>query len=219
MELGRTFQLDKSVKSIMLQFRTRNNNVIPDWITRRPIENDAERKMRESNAAGVPILAPVKNISALYIRENLEESGYELVNAYAQERLDPISKNTYFMVRFLFVPKEKASIREEHKTLLAMNRGDLKQLCSEAMWTMETYKNPHRASTAEDPQSVILLYFKDRAPYLQPNGKPVVARKVKGVGQAVPVSPDYNLYLLGLNLIVTPIEQTEAEQNLTGQEA
>lgn len=133
----RMIKLDNSVRFIVIQFRSSNTRFIPDYIPER--EAEFGRKKQEPKTKGKIVIKPTENCCLLNLASDLEESEYELVDAFFQGRQGE-NDRIFYITRFTFIHYEyvESSIRLVQEE---MNKG-LREVCNEALWKTQVFLNP-----------------------------------------------------------------------------
>lgn len=198
-------QLNSRIRLIGLQFNGSNANFIPSalltWLRRTNRETPEGRTVRKSYANGTMIIEPTMNCSLKGFIREIETAGYELVDTLYQERVDgkdPHGVRTYHMVRFLFARHEFAEISEAFAAARNTARDALREICEVAFWRVRSFLNPFYKNGEELPGfNAASINLEARVPLFLPDGRPVVARLKnehgKGVGDPLPLRPDFNL--------------------------
>lgn len=226
--------LDKGIRLIALQFSFSNPDVIPQSVRHRKPETPEEREERKSHATGELIIPLTENCSIAEFLGELEAAGYEMVDAFYKERIDPkdprnqkfieginagqIDANkrppgrTYHMVRFLFAHSEFVDnlfegFREVRDTIY----GDLAEMACAALWRVRAFSNPlYKGGEEVAGQSALSINFEVRRPLFQPSGLPVVERKKDAagnpVGEPLPIESERLLRLSAGELLLEPFE-------------
>lgn len=170
--------LDKSVRTVILQFSFSNPNVVPASVRcRRKRETPKEQSKRKSHPSGTLIIEPTMNCKMSSFFGELLEEGYELVDASFQERVHlKNKKQVYYAVRFVFCRKEFAKPTEEFK----QKRDDicfngLGRICNEALWRIRVYLNPFYENGEEIiGQKSVSINLEARSPLINKNGQPIL---------------------------------------------
>lgn len=201
-----------TVRRIMLQFSFSNEKVVPKGIPELTPESVGEAMEREHRADGEQVIAPVENVDLLEFVGELIDNGYELASAASQERVNPRNPgNTYYMVRFVFVPEEDVNRENE----AGDNMSDLKQMCKDAMWRVKVFVNPFISDGEEVAgQHVVSINMTSRKPLYNNVGKPIRVWQKDESGERigdvpVPVRPNYVLSFVDDVIEVVPEDQAK----------
>lgn len=119
--------LNESVPMVSLQFSFTNPEVIPVLVRHRSNETTEDRVVRTSHASGRLVIEPTEKCSVATVSVGIESAGYELVDAFHQERIDPkdpTGRRRYHTVRFQFARHEVAKVSEEFKTIRDQIHGE-----------------------------------------------------------------------------------------------
>ena len=189
-----------SVRLVALQFGFSNLSVIPASVKRLDRETTEERNECKNHSSGTLVIEPTENCSLVEFLGELEASGYEMVDAFYKERIDPKDprgRRMYHMVRFLFARCEFVDLSDEFKAIRDIISRELRGICKIAMWQARAFLNPFYKDGEEIAgQRAISINLTSRKPLFRPDGQSVtVWQKDEGgrrVGDApVPIKPDY----------------------------
>ena len=185
-------ELDGSTRLISMQFSFSNINIVPKLLKERELEtleDCNERRSREGN--GEIVITPTENSFLIEFLNDLEISGYELVDAFYQPRVHPKnSRIIYHMVRFLFARREYVDISEEFKKVRDTISVELRKICEQAMWRVRAYINPYFVNNEEVFGDYALsINLEGRNPLFLPDGQPVVVWQKDGEGNRVGDAP------------------------------
>lgn len=184
---------------VLLQFSFTNENVVPASV--REMRTEDEKALCDRlgrKPSGILTIEPTEGCSAIDILDDLESSGYQLVDAFYQERLDSKDKdrnNTFFMVRFIFAQEEHAKVSGEFLQVRDDVRAELVKMCREALWRALAYSNPFYEKGEEvEGVRVISVNFAARKSLFQPSGQPVLVwqkdeNKLRVGDAPVPIPP------------------------------
>ncbi len=198
--------LNGSVRMVALQFSFSNPDAIPVSVKRQNRETPEERVVRKSHSSGVMVIEPTEKCSLEEFLVKLEAAGYEMVDAFYKERIDPKDprgKRTYHMVRFLFARREFVELSDEFKKVRDGILVDLMTICQEALWRVRSFSNPFYKNGEEIPdQRAVSVNLEARQPLFRPDGQPVTVwqkdENGKRVGEApLPIKADYCLRIVG----------------------
>jgi hypothetical protein len=155
-------------------------------------------------------MAPTEKCSIAEFLGELETAGYEMVDAFYEERIDPKrSRKTYYMVRFVFSRREFVEISDSFKKVRDVIRIDLENICETSMWRVRSFLNPFYEDGAEVPgQHVASINLEVRQPLFEPSGAPVAIWQKDTSGRRIGNAPvllraDYLLRVIGgdVNLV------------------
>lgn len=228
--------LNKSVRLVALQFSFSNPDAIPPSVKHRKPETPGEREERKNHTTGELIIPPTENCSVAEFLGELEAAGYELVDAFYKERIDPkdprnqkfieginagqidADKRTpgriYHMVRFLFARSEFVdNLFDGFRDVRATIYGDLAEMACAALWRVRAFSNPlYEGGEEVVGQSALSINLEVRKPLFQPSGLPVVMRRKDAagnpIGEPLPIEPEHLLRLDGDEIRLDPFEHT-----------
>ncbi|MCL5006887.1 MAG: hypothetical protein M1153_01970 [Patescibacteria group bacterium] len=152
------------------------------------------------------IIEPTEGCSLLELLGDLEVAGYELVDAFYQQRIDakdPRGERTYHMVRFLFASREFAEPSKWFKSIRDKLLNELRTICENALWRTRCFLNPFYENGEEVvDQRFVSVNLEVRQPLFHPDGQPVTIWKRneegKRVGDApVPLTSSHRLRMVG----------------------
>lgn len=195
-------ELDSFVRLIALQFSFSNPDVIPASVKRLDRETPEERNERKKHSNGTLVIEPTENCSLVDFLGELEAAGYEMVDAFYKERIDPkdpYGRRTYHMVRYLFARREFVDLSEEFKAVRDVNSRELRSICEVAMWRVRALLNPFFKDGEEIPgQRAVSINLESRKPLFRPDGQPVTVwqkdESGNRLGEApLPLKPDHCL--------------------------
>ncbi len=202
-------KLDANVKAIMLQFRTKNENLLPRSLPRLGMETEAEKAVRQSRSGGKQFIAPTKNVSLIEFIPELEAARYVLVGGSIKSRQNKVH-GIYYYIRFVYVPYDNVSPekRDEAGALRNNYFPALLKLCMDG-WSLEAYNNPDVVDGSELCSARALsLNLTDRFPYYygHDGDRIMVHKKVDGVkvGDPVPLGPDHQLKIVEEKIALVP---------------
>lgn len=185
--------LNDSVRIVMFQFNFTNPNAIPPSVKRLGKESNEEHTERKGRSTGVMVITPTEKCSLVEFLGQLEATGYEMVDAFYKERIDPkdpTGKRTYHMVRFLFAHHEFAELSDEFKAVRGVIRTELQSICEKAMWRVRAFNNPFYLNGEEIPNHRALsINLEARQPLYQPDGTPVNVWQKDSDGRHVGEAP------------------------------
>jgi len=186
----------KDFRSVVVQFSATfgNQSSIPTSIPTREKEGITESINRRKVAkTGEIIIQPTVNCSVVQLATELERSGFHLVDAYHQIRVDRRNvKRKYHMFRFVFAKSEYAHPSPVILEKREIVRVALDELLASAFWRARAYANPR-----EDGSRGLSINLEARNPRFHPDGKPIKVYQKdengKKVGEALPLTADFQL--------------------------
>ena len=186
--------LDFRSHLVALQFSFSNPAAIPSSVKQRSPEAVEDRNERKNRCSGRRFIEPTENVSLVWFLRELEASGYEVVDAFYQERLNPkgdsYGKGTYHMVRFLFARREDVELSEEFGRVKDTLRAELQEICRAAMWRVRAFCNPLYENGEEVPgYSALSINMEARKPLFLPDGQPVTVWQKDEYGERVGDAP------------------------------
>ena len=198
--------LNDNIPMISLQFSFNNPEVIPVLVGHRSNETTEERVVRKNHTSGQLVIEPTEKCSITTVFTGVESTGYELVDAFHQERIDPkdpTGKRRYHMVRFQFARSETAQISDEFRAIRDQIHYELQDICGNAHWRVRAFLNPlYRNGEEVQGKNAVSINFEARSPLFRPDGTPVLVwQKDEGgnrFGNA-PVPPKANRDLVVVN--------------------
>jgi len=192
--------LNSAVRLVCLQFSFSSGKLVPDIIKGLPRETLEERVKRKKRNSGRLVIEPVAKVHLIQFLSELEEAGYQLVDAFCKERIDGKRRGqTYNMVRFVFARNEFATPSEAFRERRAAIRQELVTFCQSAMWRVRVFDNPMYLDGEEVPdQRAYSINLEARMPLLRADGEPVKEWQKDAQGHKVgleplPIQPDYLL--------------------------
>ena len=191
---------NNSARLISLKFSFSNSGIVPSSVRCLESETPEEQDERKKRASGILAIRPIQNVSLLKYLDDLEEAGYEMIDAFYQLRLDKDSR-TFHMVHFIFCQHEHAEISDEFRTRRDTIRADLRGICTQAAWRARAFINPFYSKGEKVPgQAAISINLEVRTPLLRADGQPVMVWQKDGEGRRlgerpVPLKSDYHLRL------------------------
>ena len=194
--------LNDNIPMINLQFSFNNPEVIPVLVGHRSNETTEERVVRKSHASGRLMIEPTEKCSIVDTLDGIESVGYELVDAFHQERIDPkdpTGRRRYHTVRFQFARSETAQISDEFKAIRDQIRNEFQDICEVAQWRVRAFLNPfYRNGEEVQGKNAVSINFEARNPLFHPNGEPVLVWRKDERGNRLgncPVPQRFNLVL------------------------
>jgi len=185
--------LNDAIRLISLQFSFSNPDVIPATVRRQNQETPKERVERKSHSNGIMVIEPTEKCSLIEFLGQLEEAGYEMVDAFCKERInakDLHNKRTYHMVRFLFARREFAELSDEFLEVRDIIRAELWSICKSAMWRVRSFSNPFYKNGEEiHDQRTVSINLEARQPLFRPNGQQVAVWQKDESGKHVGDAP------------------------------
>ena len=190
---------------VTVQFSLSNRSAVPEEENLFREKETPEGLEKRSNPTGVgrQILQNVEKFNIAPIVPDLIAAGYQLVDAFAQERIhekDPKMQRTYVMVRFVFSLNEYATPFEDFLAIRPRMMAVLQKMVDQAFWRARAYRNPFFEKGVEVANHhAISINLEARVPRFQGNGQPVVMwnKDEKGdrIGDAPePISPQGELH-------------------------
>lgn len=198
--------IGSTVRLIVLRFSFSNPEVVPLCVRKLPHEKENEL-LNKSVANGELVIDPSEKVGLVEFLGELEQSGYEMVDATYQPRIDPGNpKRTYHVVRFMFARREYAQPTDQFISVRPTTKQALRTMCEQAMWRVRAFLNPLfvRGETV-DGEHAVSVNLEVRKPLFDNVGNPVRTwRKDENgnrLGDApVPLQPDYVLRLTNSEL-------------------
>ena len=196
--------IDGSVRLVALQFSFSNINIVPEILQERELDTTADRNERKAReGSGEMVIMSTENSSLVKFLNDLEASGYELVDAFYQPRVHPKNPRIlYSMVRFLFARREYVDLSDEFRKTRDVTYAELRKICEQAMWRVRAYLNPCFKDNEEVPgQHALSVNLEGRKPLFLPDGQPVVVWQKDEEGNRVgdaplPLKPDHSLRIV-----------------------
>ncbi|MBZ9572848.1 hypothetical protein KJA17_01495 [Patescibacteria group bacterium] len=198
-------KLDSSVRLVVVQFRFSNPGVIPASVKHLGREILEERgKKYKSN--GRLVIEPTENCSLVEFLGELKAAGYQMVDAFHRERIDPKDprgQRRYHMVRFVFARSEYMDLSDEFKAVRHVISKELREICVQAMWRVRVFLNPFYKDGEEIPgEYVVNIDVASRRPLFLPDGRPVMVwQKDENGKRKVSLKPDYRLCIRKDNIL------------------
>ncbi len=139
--------------------------------------------------------------------------GYEMVDAYYEERTDSTLHNRpVHVVQFWFGRTEYAAVSREFGAVRHLLIGDFDEICTAAFWRVVGFVNPFTIGGKEVPgQHALSLNMEARHSRFQSDGSLVLQWRKDAAGKrlgesAVPIWPDYVLKIVGNEVSLIPTE-------------
>ena len=190
-----------SVRLITLKFSFSNLGIVPSSVKRLGNETPEGRDERKKRSDGVLAIRPVQNVSLVEFLSDLQLSGYELIDAYYQQRLSK-EKRAFHTVLFVFCKHEYVRVSEEFGAKRDTISAELCTICRQAAWRVRAFVNPFYGNGGEKVpgQATIGINLEARRPLFHADNQPIMAwRKGPGgerIGDVpIPLKPDYYLRL------------------------
>lgn len=187
-----------ATRILLMQFSFTNKSAVPKCIPMMDDELLRESHERKQVISGVQIIPPILNVDVKPFLTPLVSSGYELVDARYQPRVDRRNaRKTYHMIRFVFCRHEYAKVTDQFAVRRDACWAALSEMCTVAMWRVRGYRNPLIVDGEQvDGECAISLNFEKREPFYDKDDNPVCRwRKDKNnrrIGDApVPLSPEH----------------------------
>lgn len=192
--------LNTNVRLVGVQFNFSNPTIVPSTIELRRQETMAEqRKRKDRPNDGCMVIRPIDAVSIEHLVTDLESFGYQLVDAFSQERPHPKRRDqTYFTSRFIFVQEEHADVSDGFARLRDTVRAELTHICTDAFWRTTAFVNPfYKEGVAIDGVKSVNLNFSVRTPRFNPDGSSLLARQKdecgRKIGEPVPLIAEHKL--------------------------
>lgn len=207
--------LDEAVRMVILQFSFSNPEAIPASVRHLTPETWRKHMERKSHSNGVLVISPTPNCSLESFPRDVEESGYEMVDAFYEERIDskdPHGQRRYHMVRFTFARREFAEASEEFKERRDLYRLDLfEEICRKALWRVRAFDNPFFQNGEAVPgQRALVVNLEGRTPFFRADGSVVTVWQKDAEGHRVgdaplPLRPNLHLSVLDRTVRLVPV--------------
>ena len=169
---------------VLLQFSFSNSKVIPSNVSLLDKETLEERVARKSRSTGFMIIQPTERCSLAEFVDNLKEAGFQLIDAFCKERINP-GKPSYYAVRFTF-----SQVVEEPSKEIGGAIDGLKTITQEALWRIRAFDNPlYKDGQEVDGQRAISINLEVRQPLCLSDGQPITVWQKDSVGNRVGTVP------------------------------
>ena len=196
------------VQTVIFQFSFSNGGCVFNPIRELPDEDPYDRIVRKHTATGECVIEPTHNCSLVSFVKDLENAGYELVDAFSQKRVNGKhhGPKTYFAVRFVFARREHANPTEDFKEIRKTVSTILLDMCNTALWRVRAYRNPfYKKGQLLEGQTSLSINLEARTPRIDRCGKPLTVwqkdPRGKHIGDApVPIQPEHYLRINGNNV-------------------
>ena len=200
-------ELNSSVTMVVMQFSFSNAKLVPIWISSHKRETPEERMERKKHMSGELFLEQTSNCSVLEFVKDLGRSGYELVDAFCQKRINPKypKEGKYQMVRFTFIRKEDMNLPDSFMSARIPVLGSLREMCADAMWRVRGFINPYYENGEAVPEKhAISINLEARQPLRYSEGPPIMVwprdengRSMKDTpgAEKVRLAPDWRLLI------------------------
>lgn len=199
-EARKLSRLDDNVRLIVMQFSCSKKERMPislKWIKKETDLESDERLAREDCGDGKLFMDSEKNtVSVFDFLDDLGDDGYELVDAFNQERLSE-DLRYFYISRFVFARREYVRISEDFKNKRDIARAEFLKIAMEAMWRVKGFNNPFY----EDSEKVlgeyaISLNMVARNPLVDNDGSPLYVWPKDEYGQKI-IERDENSRKIG----------------------
>ena len=179
---------------VMVQASFTNPDVIPNGVKAREPEKKEESAERRTRATGTMVIEPTDKCGFMDFVLDLESAGYQLVDAFYQQRVDPKDprrQRTYHAVRFIFVRNECATPSEEFKQVRAKLRSELLEvILGMSLWRVRVFKNRFYVNNNEVAgQYAVSVNLEARTPLFNGDGTSVLAWRKDSEGRRVGDKP------------------------------
>ena len=202
------------VRQIRLQLSFSNKSVVPEsirWVDKETIIECIKRKLRDSD--GNVVFPSTEKCSLSKLPDGLATAKYELVDAFCQERINlkffrNRNRNTYYMVRFLFVPSKLADVSKSFKNESGKIQNDFEDMCHGALWRAQVFSNLFYGDGGEiTGERVVNIALVAREPLFRSDGTPVMVWQKDENGNRVggKPAPLKAKHFLLLNEVVTDL--------------
>jgi len=199
--------LNKGIPLVVLQFRFSNARLIPRdaSLQKATDRSQKEGRYKKPTGKGTLEISPTDNCSIAEILTDLQSAGYELVDVFYEERVDPKQKDDeyayYYIARFTFARRENDTATEEAKEQRSMFQAWFRDMSQQAFWRTQVFLNPFYKDGKPVPgQHAISVNMTGRNPRFYPNGNWIKAWKNDGEGnhigdRPVPIKPNAKLFV------------------------
>lgn len=158
-------------------------------------EDVTKRLEHKAEQTGGCIVEPSERADAELLLNDLDKSGYVLVDAFRIIRLKDQKnpKSKYNVARFIFAHNGSTDFQDSNRNAVLA----LASLTEQAYWRIRAFRNPlFKDGAAVEGKETISVNFEVRVPISNPDGTPVVQwmKDDKGhrIGQApLPIEPQY----------------------------
>jgi len=200
-------ELNSSVAMVVMQFSFSNAKLVPIWISPHKKEIPEERTERKKHISGELFIEQTENCSVLEFVKDLGKSGYELVDAFSQERINGKNPkgNPYQMIRFVFVRNENVRFPDKFMEKRIPALGSLRGMCADATWRVRGFINPYyKDGEAVPKKHAISINLEVRKPLRYSEGPPIMVwpkdengRSMKDTpgAEKVRLAPDWHLLI------------------------
>jgi hypothetical protein len=186
----------KDAKLIVVQFSFAKLNQVPAWL---PEKNPKART--ENPAQGVCIVEPMEKVDTTHLLIALNNLGYELVDAFHEQRPNKNGYGTYQMCRFVFEknPEPEKVLAQRLSGTVHKILGGFNDLCFLALWRVRAFRNPLFKNGQIQPDGAsVSINLEARVPLVQADGTPVKVWEKDQDGNRLgtepkPISPLYTL--------------------------
>lgn len=202
-------KLDNSLCLIIFRFSFTNDNIIPHFIHHFPLEMPREREAKKKYLEdGKLIVAPVEKCSLIPFAQDIEQEGYELVDAFYRPRIVneielkgrslPSSKRLYRVLCFTFAQHKFERLSDEFKQFKESLFFDFLKICRQAFWRTQAYKAPYFEDDKPSNCFVVTINLSARVPRFYPDGRLITQWQKDEFGERVgdfplPLTPNYYL--------------------------
>ncbi|MFZ3054731.1 MAG: hypothetical protein WA091_02000 [Minisyncoccales bacterium] len=194
---------------IMIQGSFSNGKAVPKSLNMISPETESQSQIRRYREVKGYMVDMRDNCSTSNLLNELKESGYELVDAFCQERVnpkDPTKRSRYWMVRYVFANHENAEPSTEFVERRSVVEDDLQKLLSESFWRIRVFLNPFFKNNEQVSDChTVSINLEARKPRFQKDGQLVVQWKKDNQGNRVgeaaqPLQPDIFFHISNENV-------------------
>ncbi len=188
----------KNVRLVCLHFTFSNPALLPGGVTERELETVGEWQGRMEKVRSSPLLGPAENTSLERVLVDLEEAGYELVDAWSQTRRHQNNSSVlYYVLQLTWAQQEYATPSDVFRVMRELILPQVEEThIATSLWTTEVFAAPFLRDGQPVPnQQVLRISLKGRKPLVDGTGNPILIWKKDGsgrrIGEApVPLQPD-----------------------------
>ena len=158
---------------VSMQFMVGNTKVIPKGIPSRGLVSPADLEKRKTpTGIGCQIIQNVEKINISEFVHELVSSGYQLVDAFQEERNHAEGGRTYNIVRFTFVLNEHATPSDEFLKIYQAMMSVLEEMAGNSFWKVRAFRNPFfMEGTEVEGEHAISIDLAERVPRFSGDGQ------------------------------------------------
>lgn len=221
-EVKKLNRLNDNVRLVVMQFACSKKERMPvlKWLKKETMLESDERMAKSDPTYGDGKLfmdTEVNTVSVYDFLSDLEEAGYEIIDAFNQERiewdLNAIYKK-FYIARFIFAHREYVNSSKDFENKRDMVHAEFLKMAMEAIWRVKGFSNPfYKDDERISGQYTISVNMVARNPLVDNEGRPLYIWKKDEYGQKI-IERDENGKKIGdAKILVKPKYCLRIENN------